>query len=400
MITGLVALPLIIVAGVPIDLARQIELQTTLQNNADAAALAGASVLGETTASTDAPALVKNYMAASDAGLVAAVTVAAPTIAANSSVTVNVAATMPAVFTAWMKMNMPVTVLAQAGGPGEPRACATPIATSAADLNQIWIYAVTPSGTRDTSNLVELVDNAGSTYAAGTQYCQNEPLVLGERLAFELVNQTGARNAAFYNKTTTTNGKSTTVAGTNLYGAAVNALNDFYTSDYPTSLNTGSSTTSYDATDQESDVNASKVSFSNAAVLTVATSTTATTTITSPTACYVTPAGAVAAVTYAGGFGTLKLAAQQENVVVYNSSTATVGCGNNTVGSAFNLDASCLELDGGILTVDWNDMGGLTDTDLYGKVSNTQYTDMSYNYSCTGSAGSTVTNYSKVILVR
>jgi Flp pilus assembly protein TadG len=399
MATGLVILPLLIVAGAPIDLARQIELRSALQNNVDAAAMAGASVLGDSTASTDAPALVKNYLAASDAGMAATVTVVPPMIVANSAVTVNVTATLPASFMAFMKMNLPVGVMAVAGGPGEPQACTTPLASNAWDLNQLWMYAVDSDGTKDTTNLVELVDNNGTTYKAGTKYCQNEPLKIGERLAFELVNETGGRQVGTYNSSTNSNGQNA-----NTYGAVVGTMNDFYTSDYPTTKNSDAAGTAYDAANQAALVNASQVSFSNVGAMTVATSTKATKTVTAPTSCYVTPGGVATAVTYnsSTGYGTLGagVTAQQENVVVYNSAQGDVGCGNNIVDSDFNLDATCLELNGGILTVDWNDMGGQGDSDLYGLVNKTQYTDMSYTYSCTGSAGSAATNYSKVILTQ
>ncbi len=430
MIVAISAIGLLWAVGTPIDLARQIEAQSTLQNDADAAALAGATLLGATTTTTDATILAQNFMTASTAQMVA--TVSSPTVAFGTSVsniTVSAFATIPTAFLAWKSLTLPVSATSVVGGPGAPRACVTPAASGAADLNKLYVYGIngTTNATDPNVSHSELADNNNTTYVAGTPYCQTVALPIGDRLAFELDNTTGGRTPTHYTASTAKNAFG---YHANIYGATAGTVNIFMTRDYPSSLNTDSTSTAacgstgpnYTAACQEALANVSKtkvqfpatgtaivnnttaattVYTANSATLSVKPFGGSTTTVTTPTACYVAN-GALVTATYNSSKNAITLSqpAQQENVIVYNNITKSVGCGNNIIDSPFNLDATCEELNGATLTVDWNDTGDTYDSAVNGTYASLNYVDMSYTYSCTGAAGSITTPFSRVILIQ
>jgi Flp pilus assembly protein TadG len=356
-ITALALPTLVVAAGTPIDLARQVQLRAALQNAADSAALAGATLLGTRNGGTAIPALISSYVSAATSGLGVAVT--ANSSVSTSQVSVTLSASLPTTFTRLLWSSLPVTVTSAAGGPGAAvTITATPNGSTAADLNTVYVYAVNADGTKDLSNRVELFDNSNSAaYPAGQPVTVTFPLDVGQRIAFELDNTTGGLDSGFYAAQT---------PSTNTYGSTVGTTNVFYSSDYPASLNTANPAAGYAASYQQNMVNTGHVSFDSAA-----------------TACFVANGQPVSLSTFdsATGTGTLAVPAQQQNVVVNG------GCANVTPGSAQNIDPTCLELNGQTMSVNWNDMGDTYtdgDSDRYAA----PYADMSYSFSCSGGGSS------------
>ena len=366
MITILATLPLFLFTGAAIDFARQVQTYRALQNATDEATLAGATLLSESNYAADIPPLVKAYLAAATAGLNAKVSTT-PTIAVtSSSVTVTVTATIGTTFLSMVEPTLPATTTASASGPtGTVSVTATPNGDVVADLNAIYIYSVNANGTKNLSGKVELFDNSNSaTYPAGVPVTVSFPLSLGERIAFELTNLTGGRNTNYYNGTT------------NAYGSVTNDVQEFYSSDYPASLNTTNSANGYTAANQTAAVNGKHVFFDSAA-----------------TACYVNNNQVVPLTNTSNNssrantiYGTITTA-QQQNVIVNGV------CANVTPNSPYNINPTCLDLNGQTLNIIWNDMGNLLsvgDNDQYVQ----PYQDMSYSFSCAGSS------YARVVLTK
>jgi Flp pilus assembly protein TadG len=353
-ITAIATIPLLLFTGSAIDFARQVQSYRALANAVDAATLAGATLLSETGAANDITPLVQAYMTAATSSING--TVNTPTVSTTANtVTVTVTASIRTSLLGMIMGSLPTSFTATAGGSnGAFTINATPVATGAADLNSVYIYAVNPNGTKDVSHRRELFDNSGSeTYPAGQAVNVTFTLGLGQRLAFELDNLTGGRNPGWYG------------GQTNTYGSPVGTTNIFYTSDYPASLNTNP-TGGYSASNQEWAVNHNHVFFSNSA-----------------TACYVYQGAAVSLATFnsATGYGTLAGPAQQQNVVVNGS------CATTKPASPYNINPTCLELNGqtsgNSMTIDWNDMGAplsVGDSDIYNA-------DMEYSFSCATSGG-------------
>ena len=360
--------PLIMAAGVTIDLARQVRLYRALTAATDAAAIAGATLLSEKDYATDIPVIVNAYLSASAAGMNATVTLPASVFINNGSVRVTTTAKIGTTLASMLLPNAKATVTSVAGGPtGAVTVTATPAATGAADLDTVYLYTVKPNGTKDLSNRTALVDNTGSaTYPAGQTVSVAYELGLGERIGFELDNVTGGRNNTFY-----LNSNNPTAA--NAYGSTTGTLNVFYSSDYPATLNTTNSTNGYSATNQQAMVNAGNVYFDN-----------------TTTACYVYQGAAVPLASFNTTtlHGTLNGPAQQQNVLVNG------GCANLTPGSPNNIAPTCLELNGQTIQIAWNDMGDTLvdgDSDRYTGA----YADMTYSFSCSNSE-----TYARAVLVQ
>jgi len=355
-ITAIATIPLLLFAGSAIDFARQVQSYRALANAVDAATLAGATLLSETGYASDIPVLVNSYMTAATAGINATVNPATVTVTANT-VTVTVTASISTTLLGMLMPSLPTSFTSAAGGStGAFSITATPVATNAADLNEVYIYAVNANGSKDFSHRTKLFDNSGSlTYPPAVPVNVTFTLGLGQRVAFELDNQTGGRNPGWYG------------GQTNAYGSAVGTTNVYYSSDYPATLNTSNATDGYSANNQEAAVNANNVFFGSAA-----------------TACYVYQGSLVALTSFNSttGFGTLPGPGQQQNVVVNGN------CATTKATSANNINPTCLELNGQtsgtVLTIDWNDMGGPTsfgDSVFYTGT----WADMEYSFSCTNS---------------
>jgi len=353
-ITAIATVPLLLFTGSAIDFARQVQSYRALANAVDAATLAGATLLSETGYASDIPVLVNSYMTAATSGINATVNPATVMLTANT-VTVTVTASIKTTLLGMLMPSLPTSFTSVAGGStGAFSMTATPIATSAADLNTVYIYAMNANGTKDFSHRTKLFDNSGSsTYPAGQPVNVTFYLGLGQRVAFELDNQTGGRNSGWYG------------GQANTYGSTVGTTNVYYSSDYPATLNTSNAADGYSANNQEAMVNANHVIYGSSA-----------------TACYVYQGNAVALTSFNSvtGNGTLGGPAQQQNVVVNGN------CATTTPASASNINPTCLELNGQtsgtVLTIDWNDMGSpisVGDSDLYTGT----WVDMEYSFSCT-----------------
>jgi Flp pilus assembly protein TadG len=404
--TAIATLPLILFAGVAIDCARQIQLYRSMQNAADAAALAGATLLSEANYADDVPVLVNAYLKASTAGVNGTVTLPATVAVTPDSVTVTVSASIPSTLLSLLVPSLPTSVTAVAGGPEATiTISATPQDTNAGDLNSVYVYAVKADGTKDFSNRSFVINNNINT-------CRYQPCIsdlpqfppgvpippvpfslgLGERIAFELDNVTGGRGAAYYNNMPNTYGSMPLAAGKLASQAAANV---FYSSDYPATLNTvparpaSGLSNGYSPAHQEAMVNGGYVNFDSTA-----------------TGCYVYQSELVTSFTVNGGAGstgTIGGPGQQQNVTVANNGSPQI-CADVTPGSPYNINPTCLELNGQTLNIDWNDTGnpisvnGVTvgDSDRYIGVPNNTFTDMSYSVSCAVDAGP----YLRVVLTR
>ncbi len=358
--SALAMLPIFLMAGLTIDIARQVQAYRALANAADAAALAGATLLSETNYASDVPVMVNAYLTAATAGIGASFTLPATVTVTADAVTVTVSGTVRASLMAAILPTQAFTATSTAGGPsGGITIKATPATTTAADLNSVFIYALTSTGAKDISGRTLLFDNSNAApYPAGQQVTVTFQLALGERVAFELDNRTGGRLPANYGGQPA------------LYGSTVGTTNVFYSSDYPASKNTMNATNGFSVGNQTAMVNTGHVIFENAA-----------------TACFVYNGVPVPLASFNTGTsrGTIT-SAQQQNVVVNGV------CANITHGSPNNINPTCLELNGQTMNITWNDMGGTAsypDTSMYTGT----WADMRYTFSCAGNS-----TYNRVVL--
>lgn len=169
MIVAATALPVVIAVGAGIDLSRMAKARATLQNAADAAALAGATLYTSTGQNTIAQSSAQNYFnkyaLGGDATVSSSVTAAqSSSVTSSPSVTVNATAHLPTTFglgtmtiTAsavaanvpnYKTQTLPETAISQPAGPfGSPSQVLSysgPKST-AADWNSIYMYGV-PTG--------------------------------------------------------------------------------------------------------------------------------------------------------------------------------------------------------------------------------------------------------------
>jgi Flp pilus assembly protein TadG len=270
-ITAIVIFPLLFLAiGVPIDLARVVQLRSAMQNYDDAAAIAGQADIANGATAGQACTLVYTMGAAlifapgsglssfgagasTAPGVTCSNTPQVTTATAPNSVTVTGTAALPMTFTSFLKSSISVSTSATAMGPqGFITICVTPAASGSSDINQAYYYFRNPDGTyvnQDGTSIntadypglntgpassipgngsgVELsaflVDNAypvahgpaapnGYCDAAHTQIAVTIKNGLGQRLGFEFVNITGGQYPCYYGAHTTamtclTNGK-------------------------------------------------------------------------------------------------------------------------------------------------------------------------------------------------
>jgi Flp pilus assembly protein TadG len=399
-------IPTILLVGMAIDFSRQIQLYRAMQNAADSAALAGATLLSESTYAQDIPPLVNAYLRASTSAYNATITLPAAVTVTADSVTVTLSGSITTTLLSYLTPTLPTSVTAVAGGPEAALTItATPTATNSSELNSLYAYAVTASGSKDISRRTLVVNNNSCyfgcvanvpVYPAGTAVSVPFSLGLGERVAFELDVVTNGRigtlvnNYYVYNGVTqpTVYGSMPCCTGTDT--AATAAPNVYYSSDYPATLNTVPArpatpalSTGYSAAHQAAMVNAGNVNFDSSA-----------------TACYVYQ-GEVVPVTVTGppgSTGTISGLGQQQPVIVNGH------CANVTPGSPYNINPTCLELNGQSLLIDWNDMGGPLikaygwgDTDRYISVpGGNTFTDMEYTVSCAANPGP----YLRVVLTQ
>lgn len=295
MITAIVMFPLLFFAvGTPIDLARQMQFRSALQNIADGAATAGAKVLADGATGAQACTMAQNFAAASLTGSVVSlsstnvtVTEAAyPSVAGDTvtncgtqntgvigttpnEMTVVITAKLPATFMSIIKPTLPVSVSSTAVGPSSfVYACITPSPSTAGDYDAAYFYLVAPNGTSNdvtgtpiTRNaainpLDKMIDNqegvgdsaiiGGKGSNAINEQCgpgsaQTPPATwevpiqvgLGNRVGFMMADETGKINSGDYSN-----------SGKNAYGTPLLGTQYFYSTDYPATLNTTNGTVS------------------------------------------------------------------------------------------------------------------------------------------------------------
>lgn len=166
MVVAVSALPLFTAVGVGVDMSSLVEARARLQNAADAAALAGASLYTSTSQGTNAQDSAQSYFdhyAKGGFTSLTSKTIAGPgsTSGVPLTVTVNATATMPTTFMKVANINsMTVTVHAVAGipsgspvvtlggGGGSPSQVlsASGVKSNAADWNSLYMYGVPPVG--------------------------------------------------------------------------------------------------------------------------------------------------------------------------------------------------------------------------------------------------------------
>jgi Flp pilus assembly protein TadG len=188
-ITAIVIFPLLFYCvGVPIDLARQVQLRSALQNIADGAALAGSAVLGEGGTASQACTIANNFVkASSSTGLSVSYSALTPTgnFASTSSfiaqgqasatigcgtnapnttslanleattpnqVVVSISTVLPTVFMSFVKKTLPVSVTATAVGPSNTiTICVLPKVSGSIDYDALWFYGYVPgTGVKET----------------------------------------------------------------------------------------------------------------------------------------------------------------------------------------------------------------------------------------------------------
>ena len=150
-LTGLLAVPLVIGIGASVDYAQMANGDTTLQDAVDSAALAGATVYNTADQSSNAVAVATRYI--NKAPLPSTITMGTPSITAargttNSggssyNVTVTASATIAPAFLAFIRSSFTMTATATAGNPFVTVTLGNGgFSSNAYDWDAIWMYPV------------------------------------------------------------------------------------------------------------------------------------------------------------------------------------------------------------------------------------------------------------------
>jgi Flp pilus assembly protein TadG len=180
LITAIVIFPLLFYCvGVPIDLARQVQLRSTLQNIADDASLAGSAVIGGGGTAAQACTVANAYVKAASSQLsvpFSALTSSngAPNFATSANLygsslactanapnttnlqmlettsptqfSISISTNLPTIFLAAVKSSLPVSVSAVTEGPGNfITVCLNPNSTGSSDYNALYYYGYDPN---------------------------------------------------------------------------------------------------------------------------------------------------------------------------------------------------------------------------------------------------------------
>jgi Flp pilus assembly protein TadG len=543
-ITAIIIFPLIFYcAGTPIDLARQVQLRSALQNIADGAALAASADIGAGGTASQACTIASSYVKASALGLTIGyssltspnagldpsysgsnfattknmlngstgcqtgapniTTLAALETTAPNQITVTIAANLPATFMAVMRKNLPVSVTSTAIGPGNfITVCMQPQSSSSADFNSLFYYGITQSGAlfdvgatgtapvaftegggNDPSlqsGLPQKLDDdtgAGPTFpiTPGTPQCKSGyfkafvHLPLGARIGFEMTSEKGglypclyasnynaaglaAGNAAgafppafkssgqcMTSGTIPAPGSGSAPAITNFftdaYGDPVFTTVRYYSTDYPATLNSSTTSTvpaggtagNFGPTNQASVVNTTYVApvisgttvntipqtnahemfFNSIAQIAQLDGPPQNYAIATPTAdlvCLVnnglllTPSSITQYSNLGAGINFTNVNnignAQEQNLAIVNPAQGNVmQCANTTDGSPDNIDPTCQELNGATIQAFWNDMGSPG-------YDNVGYGDMPYSFGCATGSGVATLDYQNPALIQ
>lgn len=358
---ALMLIPLILATGAAADFARMEILRTSLQSVADGAALAGASALCLSTASTSAATVATDYFNKGVAALATTATVSSPTVTIPSTikVTVSATATLQYSFMSLIGKTISVPITSSAEGPAYQLQVTRTggFSSSAADSNSIYFYIVSSDGTVPTSttSMTLLFTNdpaVDPNYVTDNTLAKSIRVGANDAVGFALVNKTGGISS--YSQ--------------NAYGGTLGSTHYFYSSNaVPSStayasqgtFHTGTVTTGWNYFQ----------GWTSSCSKTAITTTTLTTDYVPTVSCNAHPCTAAS-----------------NGVVLQNN--LLVGGACSTPSSATQ---TCLQLYSNPLSFAWNDMGGGTD--------DFDYNDANYTVSCVPST-STTTQPNSVILVQ
>jgi Flp pilus assembly protein TadG len=541
-ITAILMFPLMFYcAGAPIDLARQIQLRSALQNIADGAALAASADLGDGGTASQACTIASAFVKASATGLTIgyasltspnsglnpsytgtnfattsalnastgcqtiapnAISLALVESTAPNRVTVTISANLPATFLSTVRKNLPVSVASTAIGPANfITVCMQPQASPSADFNSLYYYGITQAGAlydvgangaapvvftegggNDPSlqaGLPQKLDDdtgAGPTYpiTPATPQCKSGyfkvfvHLPLGARIGFEMTSEKGGvypcLYASSYNATGNAHGQTGAFPGaagvggqcmssgtiptpgsgaapavtnffTDAYGDPVFTTVRFYSTDYPATLNSSTTSTvppggtagNFGSTSQANvanttyvppvisgttmnslpQTNAHQMFFNSRAQIAQLTGPPQNYSIATPSTdlvCLVnnglllTPSSITQVNNLGGPNNYTNVSnignAQQQNLAIVNPAQGDVmQCANTTDGSPDNIDPTCQELNGATIQAFWNDMGSPG-------YDNVGYGDMPYSFGCATGSGVATLDYQNPALIQ
>lgn len=242
---ALTLIPLLLMAGAGLDLARTYNQKEEIQGAVDAAALAGAGNYVSAATLATATAAATNYMAQfkTSSGLTAlAYTVTPSTVTSNSSVslykmTVSATSTVSNTLMKMTKSANTVVATATAQNPVyNITLSASAFSSDAVDTNSISYYTVPSDNSVPTTTTAIYSNAAGSSYSSS----YTVSLTASQSLGFMLTNTTDGNATTTCNTTythrnrkescTTSNGY-----GSNSYGGASGSVHYFYSHLFPPS---------------------------------------------------------------------------------------------------------------------------------------------------------------------
>ncbi|MGI4747375.1 MAG: TadE/TadG family type IV pilus assembly protein [Janthinobacterium lividum] len=347
--------PMILAAGAAVDFGRLEVLRSSLQSVVDGAALAGASALNRSSASSDAITIATDYFTKGAALIASDAVISSPKVSEPSDIKVTVVATatLNNTLMSLVAKATKITVTASAEGPSYQLSVTKTggFKTNAYDSNSIYFFDATTStsATPRVSAMTLLFTNDSSVGSTSTS-TQTIGISANDNVGFALVNKTGGL----------------TDYGTNGYGSASGKTHKFYSS-----LTTPSSS-AYSA-DQQGKFYTGRSSYSNHT--STCTKTAITGTNNSPVTVASNSCNAHPCTTLDNNGAVL------ENNLLIAGSCSTQATATQT----------CLSLNKTALAFAWGDMGGGSD--------DFDYDDATYTVSCKPTA-STENQSAVVVLVQ
>ena len=367
-LTAMMAVPLILLAGIATDYSRESLMKAAVQTVADNAALAGASALGAGKTQAVAISLATAYFKTAIAGVSQSATVTAPTVTSPNSITVTVTATatLGTSLMALVASSMQVGVLATAQAPGSILNIppATPFKSDAGDGDSVYMYKVPSTGgypapfsTTSSNYTLLYTNNPAIDPNYTTDNAASKTIALGpnDQVGFALYNQTHAINGK-----TQVNAQGAGLGSTHTFFSSLPSVTGDATYGYPTQEPTyytlGPST--------------------SCGVRVPITPLTTTATFIENTATDPNPCTAHPCTVVSGG-------KVYQNALLVNGACSTTTTGAQT----------CSQLSTSQATFRWNDMGGVTSDDY-------DYNDAVYTIGCTPNMSAAAAANNTVVLVQ
>ena len=199
LLTALGMVPMILAAGIAVDLSRVTAFRTALQSAADQAALAGATVYDSSGQATVAETVAKAYMTQAEAGLPANDGVSVNVVSGTSSgaggatagytITVSASADVPTTLMSLVTPSVSTAVTASALNPAITLAPnGVSVGNTTQDSNTVYWYVVHQDGSRPSSADLHQMSAGGGAQITATA---------GDRIGFALCdhhNPTGAED--------------------------------------------------------------------------------------------------------------------------------------------------------------------------------------------------------------